>query len=131
MDQLMDQNADNDTPVPWLWRTIVRLEAWARPVWGWGVLVASMLISMLPAVALRANHLLALGTFQTILEMVGPLAVATVWLLWGWRQQRRAHFGWWAVVAAVVIGAFLLSQLLLEWLPGPWAIWNSPKRRFA
>ena len=124
MDQLIDQTAD-DSPAPWLWRMLLRLEERTRPAWGWGVLIAAMLLAMLPAVALRANRLLSLGRFQTTLELVGPLAVVTVWLLWGWRKQQRARFGWGAGVGALSFGILILSQLLIGWIPGPQAIWHS------
>ena len=125
MDQRIDQIEENDSLAPWLWRAVLALEVWARPHWGWGVLVASMLLPMLPAVSLRANRWLALGSFQTTLEVAGPLAVATVWLLWGWREPRRERFGWLALIWAMVIGVVLLSQLLVGWFPGPRAVWQA------
>ncbi len=101
------------------------VEAWARPAWGWGVLLACMLISLLPAVALRANRWLALGSFQQALELAGPLAVIAVWALWGWRRQERQHFSWFAVLVTIVLGAVVVSQLLLGWIPGPGALWQA------
>lgn len=122
-DRLIDQTADNGGVTPWLWRSAVAVENWARPLWGWGVLIACMLLPLLPASALRANKLLELGNFQNVLELAGPLAVATIWLLWGWRRQERRRIGWWAVVASLGIGIVLLSQMLLAWIPGPRALW--------
>jgi transglutaminase-like putative cysteine protease len=125
MDGLIDQTIENENSSPWLLRVAMAAESWARPMWGWGVLLACMLISLLPAVALRANRWLVLGSFQQILEMVGPLAVITVWALWGWRRQERQRFGWLAALATVVLGAVVVSQLLLGWLPGLSTLWQA------
>src|SRR5436190_3416535 len=112
MDQSIDRMAEDETSVPWLWRTLLAIELWARPAWGWGVLVACMLLAMLPAVSLRANKWITLGSFQGTLELAGPLAVAVVWYLIGWRQQAQRRLGWLALVLGLVIGALALSQLL-------------------
>src|SRR5690606_19027321 len=109
----------------WFWRSLLALEAWARPVWGWGVLLCCMLLALLPATALRANRWIDLDTFQGTLEATGPLAVAMVWLLWGWRRQERRHFGWLAAVGTIGLGVVVLSQLLLGWIPGPRALWQA------
>jgi transglutaminase-like putative cysteine protease len=121
MDQLIDPNAVDETP-SWFWRSLQGLERWARPMWGWGVLVACMLLAMLPAVSLRANHWLALGNFQSALETAGPLAVATVWVLWGWRRPERRYSLWMTISLTILIGALVVSELLLGWIPGPRAI---------
>lgn len=125
MSQLLDRTSVDDDPVPWFWQALLAAEARTRPVWGWGVFVACMLLAMLPAVALRANRWLDLGSFQSVLEIVGPLAVATVWWLWGWRSQKRERFGWLATLASLAIGLLLLSQLLLGWFPGPQSWWQA------
>lgn len=125
MDRLIDETVELENEAPWLLRVLLAVEAWARPLWGWGVLVACMLLSMLPAVALRANRWLALGGFQQTLEVAGPLAVATVWALWGWRQPQRKRFGWLGAVGSAIVGIVVLSQLLLGWLPGPRSLWQA------
>jgi transglutaminase-like putative cysteine protease len=125
MDRLIDDDVESENSVPWLFRLLVAMEAWARPMWGWGVLIACMLLSMLPAVALRANRWLALGGFQQTLEIAGPLAVATVWTLWGWRQPQRERFGWRGAIWTGIVGIVLLSQLLLGWLPGLGSLWQA------
>ncbi|MCC6456500.1 MAG: hypothetical protein IT328_16205 [Caldilineaceae bacterium] len=125
MERFIDQTVEPEAPLPWLWRILMAVEAWSRPVWGWGVLVTCMLLPLLPATALRAHRRLDLDTFQSTLEVAGPLAVAAVWLLWGWRRQERRHFGWLAVAGALLIGVVALSQLLLGWIPGPRAIWQA------
>lgn len=125
MTQLVDQSTDTDIPLPWLWRALVALEMRTRPVWGWGVLLGCMLLAMLPAVALRSNRWLDLESFQSVLEATGPLAVITVWLLWGWRRQERQQLGWVAFFASLLIGLLLLSQLLIGWIPGPRVVWQA------
>src|SRR5581483_1686761 len=50
---------------------------------------------------------------------------AVVWLLWGWPTQRRKGFGWPALLAALLAGIVIVSQLLLGWVPGPRAFMQS------
>jgi transglutaminase-like putative cysteine protease len=110
----------------WPIRFVYWFERWARPYLGWGVLFACMALAALPAVAVRANRWLALGAIQTVLELAGPLAVLAVWGLWGWRSPvtRTPWSGVIRWLLVMVLGAAVISQLLLGWIPSPAAIWR-------
>jgi len=129
IDPTVDSVIDDDAPASWWWRTLLALEIWARPAWGWGVLVACMLLAMLPALSLRANRWLTLGAYQVTLEVIGPLAVVCVWWLWGWRDPSRRSLGWlapwWRLWWLLLIGVVVISQLILQWLPGPRLLWQA------
>lgn len=117
-----------DAPV-WPLRALLWLERWARPALGWGVLLACMALSALPAVALRSSRWLALGPTQTVMEWSGPLAVMAVWWLWGWRQsaapRRSGGLGAGRALAVAALGLIAISQLLLGWIPGPARLWQA------
>jgi hypothetical protein len=106
-------------------RSLIRFEVWARPASGWGVLFVLASISVLPALALRANRWMNLGAQQSALEYSGPLAVAVVWWVWGWRREARQRRGMGWGLAVVLIGLLVVSQLTLAWIPGPAAVINS------
>lgn len=105
---------------------VVRASFWVidrlRPTFGWSVLLVIMLISALPAIVLRTNRWVDLGNVQGVLEWSGPLAVVTVWWLWGWSDPRPFTRRPWRGLAALVTGILIISQLLLGWFPGP-ALW--------
>lgn len=102
---------------------IVRAALWLvkrlRPTFGWGVLLVMLVLSALPAFALRTNRWVDLGSMQGVLEASGPLAVLTVWWLWGWSTPRPNSRRPWRGIAALGVGILLISQLLLGWIPGP------------
>lgn len=131
----MSVNSSQDYPVGveeaaiWPVRAALWLGRWARPALGWGVLLSCMALAALPAVALRANQWLALGSLQTLLEWFGPLAVVATWLVWGWRTEQQKEHGPVTGVARglgiVLLGAVVVSQLLLTWAPGPARLWQA------
>ena len=125
IDPTIDSTVDDDAPVAWWWRMLLTLEVWARPAWGWGVLITCMLLAMLPAISLRANRWLALGAYQTVLELIGPMAVASAWWLLGWRKSSQRGFGWLALWWLLLIGVGVISQLILQWIPGPRLLWQA------
>ena len=114
---------------PWSVRLFFAAERTARPHLGWGVILTCMGLSALPAVALRENRWLTLGPLQSGVDVAGPLAVAAIWLLWGWRKPRATRLGFLSVVAGLLIGAVAISQMLLGWLPGPAALWRAAYNR--
>lgn len=114
--------SQEDVPI-WPLRVLLWLERWARPALGWGVLLSCMVLSALPAVALRTNKWLVLGGTQTVLEWTGPLAVLSVWLIWGWRHVAPLRvarlLGVARAAATAALGLVVTSQMLLGWIPGP------------
>lgn len=121
MERAFDDLPIEDEGPHWTIRAAMRVERWARPWLGWGALAACMLLSLLPAAALRANHWLDLGNLQPRLEWSGPLAVLAVWLIWGWRRPRARGRGWLRGIGILLLGPVVISQVLLGWLPGPGA----------
>ena len=119
------QESDNPLAV----RLFVAAERTARPYLGWGVLVTCMALSMVPAMALHENRWLALGPLQFGVDAAGPLAVATIWLLWGWRKPSAPRLHALYVTAALLVGVAVISQLLLGWLPTPIALWQAAFNR--
>ena len=110
----------------------IRMGRWLqvtfRPFLGWTVLIACFALTILPAFALRENHWMQLGRSQAILEFTGPLAVATVWYLLGWRKSHPTAGRHWLRVlvnatALLLIGLLLFSQLLFGWLPELRNLW--------
>ena len=104
-----------------------RLEERWRPYLGWGALTSCAVLVMLPAWAVRANNWVDLGRYQSALEGIGALGVLVVWWIMGWRRPRRAsRYGIVRSLAGTFIaaaaGLFLLSQMLLGWIPGPIAV---------
>ncbi|GIV80112.1 MAG: hypothetical protein KatS3mg050_4506 [Litorilinea sp.] len=114
---------------PWLWTAARWLEARLRPHLGWVVLLVCMLLSLLPAMAMRVNRWVDLNSFQAVVDWMGPLGVAGTWLVLGWRRPGPGETGPRRALAAAVglmlLGPFLLSQFLVGWLPGPLALWRA------
>ena len=116
---------DETTPVEieqahWVWRLLCWLVNTLRPHLGWLVLIVTMLLALLPTLALGENRQNELRTIQAGIDPLGPLAVLVSWLLLGWRQPRPGTSRWVALGRALLlwaIGLLLLSQLLLGWLP--------------
>ncbi len=107
------------------YRRLARLlSARWRPYLGWSVLIGCAVLAMLPAWAVRANNWVDLGRYQTALEGIGPLGVLVAWWIMGWRHPRGiVRYRVWRALAGTLLaafaGLFLLSQLLLGWIPGP------------
>jgi hypothetical protein len=124
VEQTLTQDVvDSERPV--VARVFLVAERVARPYLGWAALIACMGLSALPAVALHENDWLALGSLQTGVDSAGPAAVATLWLLWGWRQPRSPQLGFWRVILALITGWLVVSQTLMGWIPGPFALWQA------
>jgi hypothetical protein len=123
LERTVDVYERDEAQSSWLVRGLMRAEAWARPWLGWGVLLTCMALAILPAVAVRANRWLDLGNLQRALELSGPLAVLSVWLLWGWRSPRQSAGEVWRLLGLALIGPIVISQLVLGWIPGP-AAWT-------
>ncbi|HXF62253.1 MAG TPA: transglutaminase domain-containing protein [Caldilineaceae bacterium] len=136
---------------PWPLRLYRWLVHQWRPYLGWGVFLTCMALAALPATALRVNDWLNLGGAQMVLELTGPLAVAVVWALWGWRRERSSFtaeaqrtqrpassglrvprdfavtlFRW---LLLLVLGPLVVSQLLIGWMPGPATLWQAAVTR--
>lgn len=124
---------DETPPLPveqphWTWRLARWLINWGRPHLGWLVLFTLLLLTMLPTWALGENRQHELRTIQAGLDPLGPLAVLCTWLVLGWRgegpQQR-----WWQRLGQLLlllgVGLLLLSQFLLNWLPGPLTLFRT------
>ncbi len=127
-EQVSSPDLQEDRP-PLVARAFLAAERALRPHLGWGVLFTCMWLSLLPAAALHENRWLALGSLQRGVDLAGPLAVATVWLLWGWRAPRSSRLPLWVVVAGFVTGCVVVSQSLMGWLPGPRAWWLAAATR--
>ena len=111
---------------PWHLRTLVWLELRIRPYLGWAVLLILVLLAFLPATTLRVNRWVALGSDQGLLEMIGPLAVITVWFAAGWRRPRitvrhRLLHAVAVIGTVLVVGLVVITQALTGWIPGPGA----------
>lgn len=114
------------------WRLARRLERVLRPSSGWGVFLTCVLLAALPAFALRANNWLTLGSLYAVLEWSGATAVVAVWWLWGWRaappgRSRAVWSGPARLLLVVLLGALVVSQLALGWLPGPALLWDAAR----
>ena len=108
---------------PWHVRFALELEARLRPFLGWGVLLVLAWIAVLPTFALRVNNWVELGPDQTVLELLGPLSIFTVWVVAGWRRPRPRLAGRWfgAVLMALLVlaaGFVVISQVAAGWIPG-------------
>ncbi|MCL4859828.1 MAG: transglutaminase-like domain-containing protein [Caldilineaceae bacterium] len=124
----------------WAMRALRWLGATFRPDGGWLVLLACVVLAALPAMALGENRLAELRRIQVGLDLVGPLAVLTVWAWLGWRRSRpAAQRRWWkgvlTLLAVMATGVLILTQTLVAWLPTVgdvwWAAWNNGWRLLA
>lgn len=114
----------NATQQTWFVRSAVRLEYRLRPYLGWGVFLILALLAILPAFTLRINSWLDLGSDQALLEVIGPLSIATVWAVSGWKRPRQ--FGRHKLLNAatmtgiiLAIGLVVITQATSAWIPGP------------
>jgi transglutaminase-like putative cysteine protease len=116
----------------WVWRSVLWvLDHW-QPYLGWSVLAVSMALAALPTMALGENRLAELRRIQVGLDLVGPLAVITIWLWLGWRQPRPTART--PIIRVVVLGfaillsgVFVLSNVLVGWLPGIGELWQAAR----
>jgi transglutaminase-like putative cysteine protease len=109
---------------------IVRLAVWCvrtwRPYLGWLVLFLCIGLSTLPALLMAENHWLLSPALEGRLLWLGPLAIATVWLVGGWRVPYGGRALWLRralqLIFFLAVGFLLLMQVLGEWLPslGDW-----------
>ncbi|MEZ4715817.1 MAG: hypothetical protein R2851_06980 [Caldilineaceae bacterium] len=110
----------------WALRQGRRLVDRRRPYLGWLVLVLTMLIATLPALALDVHDWLRAARLSGAVRTVGPVAVLVMWLALGWRRPRDVRWRWWQTLllyaGLMLLGALLLSQLFLRWIPGPAAL---------
>ena len=108
--------------------------AW-RPHLGWATLALCMLLVVLPAAVLAENGWLRGASLVTRLYMAGPLALLCVWLVGGWRSPHAAGRRMLRLAlqgaALLLLSAFLVSQLLAEWLPAASALWQAAAARDA
>jgi transglutaminase-like putative cysteine protease len=110
----------------WAVRLTKHLVEQLRPHLGWSVLVLAMFISVLPALALDVHDWLRSARLSGAVRTMGPLAVTLMWLVLGWRRPRREEWRWWQTLllygGLMLLGALVLSQLFLRWIPGPVAL---------
>lgn len=114
--------SDADLPL-WV-RVLRRMERWLRPALGWIVLITCLVLAWLPGEAAQRNEWLVLRETGATVEPIGPLAVLTVWLLWGWRRNRASLRrgkvpGLLRALLLTLVGVLVLTQALVRWLPGP------------
>ncbi|MEZ4620646.1 MAG: hypothetical protein R2867_34765, partial [Caldilineaceae bacterium] len=112
----------------------LRFYRWAseqyRPHLGWLVFLTTLIVTWLPALALGENRITEIRRMQVGIDLVGPAAVVTVWLLWGWRAPRtatRRHLwvGIGSFLLFLLIGVVVITQALVSWLPGIRQLWQT------
>jgi transglutaminase-like putative cysteine protease len=119
---------------------IVRLLIWLanrlRPELGWIAFLLGLSLAILPGVAIHQARWVNLSRMGITLVWIGPVAVATTWLLVHWTRPlaRRAI---WARMAGAVIrgvgvvvaGLMAVSQALIHWFPGFMRLWQAAVER--
>lgn len=116
---------------------VVRLLIWAvnklRPELGWIVFLLGLLLMLLPGVAIHQARWVNLDRMGITVAWVGPVAVATTWLLMRWtRPLARRPAAWvratavivW-IVGIVVAGMIAISQTMVHWIPGFARLWQA------
>ncbi len=93
-----------------------------RPWQGWIAFCACVALAALPAFALRANNWVRLPETVNLLAWTGALAVVCVWWAAGWHRpvrvaQARTYSTLYAAIVVLLLGAFVVSVLLINWLP--------------
>ncbi len=126
-----DEDKSNQAGILRLARSAI---AFFRPYLGWFVLFFLLILLALPSPAMTANRWIRLQQTETITAVIGPLAALATWLLFGWKQPRRARKWPWlwtllTVLGLLLIGALVLGQLLARWLPGPGILLESLRSR--
>lgn len=104
-----------------------------RPRLGWFTFLGALSLNLLATLAIRDAGWVNLGRIGVTLEWVGPLALLTVWLLWGWTLPWRQRGRHWArlvgngvvLLGTLFIGTVTVSQVLIHWIPGPFRLWRT------
>lgn len=101
-----------------------------RPHLGWLVFLTTLMLTWFPALGLGENRLEEMRRIQATLDLVGPAAVVVTWWLMGWRRPRpQSRRPWLALIgrwiALTGIGALVLSQALISWLPSFGDLWRT------
>ncbi|MEZ4611517.1 MAG: hypothetical protein R2838_14995 [Caldilineaceae bacterium] len=100
----------------WALRQGRRLVDRRRPYLGWLVLVLTMLIATLPALALDVHDWLRAARLSGAVRTVGPVAVLVMWLALGWRRPRDIRWRWWQTLL-LYAGLMLLGAVAQPTLP--------------
>ncbi|MEZ4584289.1 MAG: hypothetical protein R3A10_22090 [Caldilineaceae bacterium] len=100
----------------WALRQGRRLVDRRRPYLGWLVLVLTMLIATLPALALDVHDWLRAARLSGAVRTVGPVAVLVMWLALGWRRPRDVRWRWWQTLL-LYAGLMLLGVVAQPTLP--------------
>ncbi len=114
-----------ETP-PWFVRFLHWIDRHFRPALGWGVFVAGLILSILPAIGVRSARWINMDSSGVVLEWVGPLALLISWLLVtgvGALARRRGRVagliaGGVSLVLWLLLGLATLTQVIVDWLPG-------------
>lgn len=109
----------------WFVRFLYWIDRRYRPALGWGVFVAGLLLSLLPASGVRSARWINMNSTGVVLEWIGPAALLVTWLLVAavgrLARGRGAMPGIFASGAAIVLwlslGLATLTQLVVDWLP--------------
>jgi len=104
-----------------------------RPTLGWGVFIAGLILSILPASGVRSARWINMNSSGVVLEWIGPVALLVTWLLVavvGRLVRRRGVLpAIFASAAAIVLwlslGLATLTQVIVDWLPGFGALWTA------
>lgn len=121
--------------------SFVRFLRWVdrrlRPELGWGLFVAALLLAILPGAGVRAARWVDLRNSRVDLEWAGPVALLTVWALAALVNRLAGGRGRFVKVLAhasgllvwLLVGLGTLTQLAVDWLPGPIALWQAIAER--
>lgn len=112
---------------------IVRLALWMAKAWrpylGWLTLCLCMCLAIVPALLVAENDWLRSSALRARLDVLGPLAVMTGWLVAGWRRPRQGGPAPLRFVAQlfvfILLGLASIGQALGEWLPSFPALWQA------
>lgn len=99
-----------------------------RPHLGWLVFLATFCLAWLPAMALGDNRVEELRRIQASVDLVGPAAVLTTWLLLGWRTPRKRQTIFTALATILLlflVGLVIVSQALVSWFPTIGILWQT------
>ena len=109
----------------WFVRFLGWIDRRFRPALGWGVFVAGLILSILPASGVRSARWININSSGVVLEWVGPAALLVTWLLVAVVRRlargRGVLPGIIASGAAIVLwlslGLATLTQVVIDWLP--------------
>ena len=111
----------------------LRLFHWGRhrlrPYLGWLVFAVCLLLAAMPGFAVGVHRWVRADRLATGLNLIGPMAVASTWMLLGWRRPTMPKMTWWRAALLLLlltgIGLLLMTQLYLRWIPGPLTVVRS------